>query len=79
MANAGKGTNGSQFFITHEPTPWLDGNHTVFGKVVGDDDMSVVNAIATGDTIEKIVIHGDADAVLAAQADQVAKWNKVLG
>ena len=79
MANAGKGTNGSQFFITHEPTPWLDGNHTVFGKVVGDDDMAVVNAIGQGDSIEKIVIHGDADAVLAAQADQVAKWNEVLG
>jgi len=56
MANAGPGTNGSQFFITHVDTPWLDGNHTVFGKVKSDEDMEVVNAISQGDIINTVLI-----------------------
>ncbi len=51
MANAGKNTNGSQFFITHTATPWLDGNHTVFGKIKGEKDMETVNDIRGGDKI----------------------------
>ncbi len=54
MANSGPGTNGSQFFITHVPTPWLDGKHTVFGYVVRGQD--VVDAVRTGDTIESVEI-----------------------
>lgn len=56
MANSGPASNGSQFFITHVPTPWLDGKHTVFGQVVSDADQEVVNSIEKGDTITKIEV-----------------------
>ncbi len=67
LANSGPGTNGSQFFITHTATPWLDGKHTVFGKVV--EGQEVVDAIAQGDVIETLAIERVGDAA--------QNWNAV--
>ena len=76
MANAGPGTNGSQFFITHGPTPHLDGKHSVFGKVSSGQD--VVDAVAQDDTMTTVTIEGDAAALLTAQKSSVDGWNAIL-
>jgi len=78
MANAGPRTNGSQFFITHIATPWLDGKHSVFGEIVGTEDQKVVDAIRGGDTIESVRIEGDTTALLASQKARVDEWNAAL-
>ncbi|MDZ7671045.1 MAG: peptidylprolyl isomerase [Gammaproteobacteria bacterium] len=78
MANAGPGTNGSQFFITHVATPWLDDAHTIFGQVQGDEDQAVVNEIRQSDTIQSVRIEGDADKLLESQSERVKEWNAIL-
>ncbi len=78
MANSGPNTNGSQFFITHVPTDWLNGKHSVFGAVVSDDDQTVVNSIAGGDQIKSITIGGDTSDLMAKTQAKVDEWNKAL-
>ena len=78
MANAGPATNGSQFFITTVPTEWLNGNHTIFGEVVSDDDLKVVKKLSNGDVMKKVVVEGDVDAFLKTQKNRVDSWNKTL-
>lgn len=76
MANSGPNTNGSQFFITHVPTPHLNGKHTVFGAVTEGQD--VVDSIVGGDKIQSIEIHDDTATLFAAQADRIIEWNSKL-
>lgn len=78
MANAGPGTNGSQFFITHTPTPWLNNAHTIFGEVVSESDQAVVDAIQQGDTIEHIELTGDVDALLETHKAEYGSRVQVL-
>ena len=79
MANAGPGTNGSQFFITTVPTEWLNGNHTIFGEAVSDADIEVVKLLSNNDVMEKVEIEGNVNEILDTYKDRVAEWNKVLG
>lgn len=83
MANAGKtwtgkGTNGSQFFITHVPTDWLNGKHTIFGEVCAPEDQKVVDSVRQGDKITDIVIHDDCTDLFEEQAANISRWNSKL-
>ena len=64
MANAGSNTNGSQFFITHAPTEWLNYKHTIFGEVVSQKDKDVVDSIKQGDTMKEVTIIGNTDRLI---------------
>ncbi len=76
MANSGPGTNGSQFFITHVETSWLDGKHSVFGKVESGQDF--VNAIGTGDAMGGVTIEGDTGPLLSKFEKEIGAWGKTL-
>ena len=77
MANSGPNTNGSQFFITHVATPWLDKKHSIFGKVSGSDSQEVVNSIQQDDMITDIEIEGDIEYDQEVQ-DSVDNWNEII-
>ena len=77
MANSGPNTNGSQFFITHLETPWLDKKHTVFGEVSDAESQDVVNSIRQNDLIESIVISGDSSP--DTEVDKhLSEWDEIL-
>jgi peptidyl-prolyl cis-trans isomerase B (cyclophilin B) len=78
MANSGPNTNGSQFFITHVETSWLNHKHTIFGEVISQDDQNIVNKVAQGDIIETIVISGDVDEFLEENSELVEELNTEL-
>lgn len=69
MANAGPHTNGSQFFITHVPTEWLNYRHTIFGEVVSEEDQKVVDAIKQNDLIQEVLVIGETNKLLEENAE----------
>ena len=77
MANSGPATNGSQFFITHLETSWLDNCHTVFGSVSDDEGLEIVNSITQGDTITSIKIIGNMKKTDVVN-EYILKWNSIL-
>ncbi|MEK9657832.1 MAG: peptidylprolyl isomerase [bacterium] len=78
MANSGPNTNGSQFFITHVETPWLDGKHTVFGEVASQDDQDIVDQVAQEDTITSITIKGDTSSIKEELGAVMTAWSDMM-
>lgn len=79
MANAGKNTNGSQFFITHVETPWLNYKHTIFGEVISEKDQEIVNEVEQGDIIQTIEITGETESLYKKDVkDSVEQINDAL-
>ncbi len=78
MANRGPNTNGSQFFITHKATPWLDRKHTIFGEVATSLDQEIVDQIEQGDLIQSITIQGDTTNLMNKYQSKLLEWNKIL-
>ena len=79
MANAGPGTNGSQFFITTVPTDWLDGNHTIFGEVASKDDLDVVKNLYNGDKMIEVTVSGEGiEELLEKYSGRIQEWNVAL-
>lgn len=78
MANAGPNTNGSQFFITHVATPWLDGRHAMFGEVKTEEDQAIVDSIEQGDAIEKVRIEDDTTKLLDKTSEVIDQFNEIL-
>ena len=76
MANSGPGTDGSQFFLTHVATPYLNGKHSVFGKVLSG--MPIVNQLRRRDTINSIVIEGDTSSLFERRRVLLSEWNAIL-
>jgi peptidyl-prolyl cis-trans isomerase B (cyclophilin B) len=60
------------------PTAWLDGKHTVFGRICAAADQTTVNAIVQDDRLESVTVEGDVDALLATQRKRIEGWNKTL-
>ena len=77
MANSGPNTNGSQFFITHVATPWLDKKHTIFGEVSDGESQDVVNGVKQNDLIETIEISGKMEEDAEMQ-EVLIEWNTVI-
>ena len=78
MANAGPGTNGSQFFITHVATPHLDDAHSIFGQVNSAEDQNIVDSIEQGDSIVSITVSGDTQELLDTHSEMIGAWNEQL-